>query len=196
MRKIVVLETISLDGVIQAPGRPDEDLRDGFAHGGWALPYRDAVMGSILAAGMADTGPLLFGRRTYEDFFRVWPNRTDNPFTAILDQAEKYVASSTLREPLPWRNSVLLPGDAADGVARLKQQPGKDILIMGSAVLVRSLLQRRLIDVLQLLVHPLLLGSGHRLFPPDGTFTELALVDVKPTPSGVVITTYRRQEIA
>src|SRR5258706_3820537 len=113
-------------------------------------------MGGILAAGMADTGPLLFGRRTYEDFFRVWPNRTDNPFSAVLDNAEKYVASTTLREPLPWRNSVLLSGDGADAVARLKRQAGKDILIMGSGVLVQSLLRRHLVDVLQLLVHPLI----------------------------------------
>ena len=110
MSRIVVMENLSLDGVMQAPGRADEDRRGGFAHGGWALPYQDAVKGKVMAGGMASVGPLLFGRRTYEDFFKVWPNRTDNPFTAVLDNAQKYVASTTLTEPLPWQNSTLLAG--------------------------------------------------------------------------------------
>ena len=130
MRKIVVVENLSLDGVMQAPGRTDEDLRGGFEHGGWSLPYNDSVKGQIMAGGMAQAGPLLFGRRTYEDFFSVWPKRKDNPFTEVLDNAQKYVASTTLTEPLPWRNSTLvkLAGDAANAVARLKEQPGKDIV--------------------------------------------------------------------
>ena len=143
MSKIVVVENLSLDGVMQAPGRADEDVRGGFAHGGWAMPYNDAVKFQIMAGGMAEAGPMLFGRRTYEDFYKVWPNRTDNPFTAVLDNAQKYVASTTLTEPLPWENSTLLTGDVAEAVARLKEQPGKDIVVLGSGELVRSLMPAR-----------------------------------------------------
>lgn len=160
--KIVVVENLSLDGVMQAPGRADEDRRGGFAYGGWALPYNDAEKGRIMAGGMAQAGPMLFGRTTYEDFFRVWPGRTDNPFTEVLDNAQKYVASTTLTEPLPWQNSTLLKGDVADAVARLKEQPGKDIVVLGSGALVRSLMQRNLIDDYVLLIHPLVL-----LWPPS-----------------------------
>src|SRR6185436_18071266 len=105
MSRIVAVENLSLDGVMQAPGRADEDRRGGFKHGGWATAYIDAVKGRIMAAGMAEAGPLLFGRKTYEDFFSVWPNRTNNPFTPVLDNSQKYVASTTLTEPLPWQNS-------------------------------------------------------------------------------------------
>jgi dihydrofolate reductase len=101
MRKVVVLNNVSLDGVMQAPGRPDEDPRGGFTHGGWALPYSDPVMGKVMAEGMAQGGSLLLGHRTYEDFFSVWPSRTDNPFTEVLNNVQKYVASTTLKEPLP-----------------------------------------------------------------------------------------------
>jgi dihydrofolate reductase len=194
MSRIVVMENLSLDGVMQAPGRADEDLRGDFAHGGWALPYKDAVMGKIMAGGMADVGPLLFGRRTYEDFYKVWPTRTDNPFTAVLDNAQKYVASTTLTEPLPWQNSTLLRGDVMDAVSRLKKQPGKDILVMGSGELVRSLIQRNLVDDYVLLIHPLMLGSGRRLFANDGAFAALRLVDSKTTTTGVTIATYRQTE--
>ncbi len=125
MSKVIVNMSLTLDGVMQAPGRPDEDTREGFKHGGWALPYFDPVMGSGAAEGMAKMPALLFGRRTYEDFFAVWPKRTDNPFTEVLNNSEKYVASTTLKEPLPWSNSTLLAGDAAAAVAVLKEQPGK-----------------------------------------------------------------------
>ena len=191
MSRIVVMESLSLDGVMQAPGRADEDLRGDFAHGGWALPYRDAVMGRVMAGGMADVGPLLFGRRTYQDFFKVWPGRTDNPFTEVLDKAQKYVVSTTLVEPLPWVNSTLLKGDAAQSVARLKQQAGKDILVMGSGELAGSLMRQNLVDHYVLLIHPLLLGSGRRLFPDHGAFARLQLIDATPTTTGVVIATYR-----
>jgi dihydrofolate reductase len=140
---------------------------------------------------MAQGGSLLFGRRTYEDFFRVWPNRTDNPFTAVLDSTQKYVASTTLTEPLPWKNSTLLQGDAATAVARLKQQPGQDLLVLGSGALVGSLIRHNLVDQYILLIHPLVLGSGRRLFPDNGSFAALRLVDTKPTTTGVVIATYR-----
>jgi len=118
MRRVVLNISLTLDGVMQAPGRPDEDTRGGFEHGGWARPYFDPVMGRVAAAGMAKTPALLLGRRTYEDFFAVWPQRTDNPFTAVLNNSDKYVASTTLKEPLPWSNSRLLAGDAAAAVAK------------------------------------------------------------------------------
>jgi dihydrofolate reductase len=191
MSNVVVFTSLTLDGVMQAPGRPDEDRRGGFAHGGWAQPYNDPVMGSVAAEGMANAGPLLLGRRTYEDFFSFWPHQTDNPFTEVLDNALKYVASTTLEEPLAWRNSTLLEGDAAEAVAGLKQQPGKDLVVLGSGELAQSLMRRNLVDRYVLLIHPLVLGSGRRLFPDGGAFAALRLVDTKPTTTGVVIATYQ-----
>ncbi len=191
MSKVVVFMNLTLDGVTQAPGRPDEDRRGGFEHGGWALPYADAEMGKAAAESMATTGALLFGRRTYEDFYSVWPNRTDgNPFTTVLNNTRKYVASTTLKEPLPWVNSSLLKGDAAKAVARLKEQPGKDLVILGSGELVKSLMRRNLIDTYVLQIHPLLLGAGRRLFTDEGSFAALKLVASKTTTTGVMITTY------
>src|SRR5258707_10201264 len=125
MRKIVVTNSLTLDGVMQAPGRPDEDRRGGFEHGGWASGYHDAVMMKAMGEGMAQGADLLFGRRTYEDFFAVLPGRKDNPFTAVLDRSQKCMASRTLRDPLPCQNSTLLEGEAADAVPRLDGQPAK-----------------------------------------------------------------------
>lgn len=192
MSKIVVVENLSLDGVMQAPGRADEDLRGSFQHGGWAMPYNDSVKGQIMARGMANAGPLLFGRRTYEDFFRVWPGRKDNPFTEVLDNTQKYVASTTLTEPLPWKNSTLLEGDVAQSVSRLKEQSDKDIVVLGSGELLRSLMHHNLIDEYVLLIHPLVLGSGRRLFADDGGPAALHLVEAQTTTTGVVISTYRQ----
>jgi dihydrofolate reductase len=186
MRKVVVCMNLSLDGVMQSPARPDEDSRNGFQHGGWAAPY--AAMqnaGQVFAA--ADS--LLFGRRTYEDFYNVWPKRADSPFTPWLNAAKKYVVSRTLREPLPWVNSSLL-GEAASGIRALKQQSGKDILIMGSGELVRSVLGAQVIDEFVLLIHPIVLGTGTRLFADGGPFVKHALVSSTTTPNGVVIATY------
>ncbi len=191
MRRIIVFNSLSLDGVMQAPGRPDEDRRGGFEHGGWAVPYSDPAMGKAVGESMATTGGLLFGRRTYEDFYDVWPNRTDNPFTDVLNNTEKYVASTTLKEPLPWSNSILLQGDAASAVAELKKGAGKDLVILGSGALIRSLMPRHLIDEYVLLIHPLVLGSGQRLFPDGGSFVALRLIDSKPTSTGVLIATYQ-----
>ena len=194
MGKVVVFTSLTLDGVMQAPGRPDEDRRDGFAHGGWAAPYNDPVMGAVAAEGMANAGPLLLGRRTYEDFYSFWPHQTDNPFTEVLDNTLKYVASTTLEEPLPWRNSTLLQGDASEAVARLKQQPGKDLVVLGSGELVQSLRRRNLVDEYVLLIHPLVLGTGRRLFSDRGSSADLRLVDTKTTTTGVVIATYQPVE--
>jgi dihydrofolate reductase len=190
MGNIVVINHITLDGVMQAPARADEDTRGGFQHGGWAVPNNDAVTAAEMGQRMAGTAALLFGRRTYEDFYKVWPNRSDNPFTPALNAAQKYVASTTLTEPLPWVNSTLLKGDAADAVAQLRAQPGKDLVILGSGALIQSLMRRNLIDRFVLTIHPLVLGSGRRLFTDDGPFAELRLVDSKSTPKGVVIAVY------
>jgi dihydrofolate reductase len=189
MGKIIVVNNVTLDGVMQAPGRADEDSRGGFQYGGWALPYNDLVKGQIMSQGMAKSGgALLFGRRTYEDFFKVWPGRKDNPFTDVLDNTHKYVASKTLKEPLPWKNSTLLGGDAADAVAKLKAE--KDLTILGSGELIASLMRRNLIDEYMLLIHPLVVGSGRRLFADGGAFAKLQLVDSVPTTKGVIIATY------
>jgi dihydrofolate reductase len=190
--KIVVFESLSLDGVMQAPGRPDEDRRGGFRYGGWAAPYADPEMAKLSREG--DSGALLLGRRTYLDFYSVWPERTDNPYTDILNNTQKYVASTTLREPLPWRNSTLLKGDAAQAVARLRAQPGKDIVVLGSGALVQTLREQDLVDQYVLLIHPLVLGSGRRLFPDGSPLSTLQLVDTRTTATGVVIVTYRPAE--
>jgi dihydrofolate reductase len=193
MPKVVVFTSLTLDGVMQAPGRPDEDTRGGFAHGGWAQAYNDPVMASVAAEGMADTGPILLGRRTYEDFYSYWPHQTDNPFTEVLDNTRKYVASTTLREPLPWRNSTLLEGDAAGAVAALKRQSGRDMVVLGSGELAQALMRRNLVDQYVLLIHPLVLGTGKRLFPDGGAPATLRLVDSKTTTTGVVIATYQQE---
>ncbi len=191
MRKVVVFMNLTLDGVMQAPGRPDEDRRGGFKYGGWGTPYAEPGIGQAVGESMAKSGALLLGRRTYEDFYNVWPNRTDNPFTAVLNNTQKYVASTTLKEPLAWSNSTLLKGDVAEAIARLKEQPGKDIVILGSGELVRSLIPRNLVDEYMLLIHPLILGSGRRLFTDGGVFAALQLVNAQTTTTGVVIATYQ-----
>jgi dihydrofolate reductase len=191
MANILVFTSLTLDGVMQAPGRPDEDTRGGFQHGGWAQPYNDEVMGSAAGGSMANSGALLLGRRTYEDFYSYWPHQTDNPFTPVLDNTLKYVASNTLTEPLPWQNSKLLTGDAAEAVAKLKEQPGKDIVVLGSGALIQSLVRHDLVDRYVLLIHPLVLGTGRRLFPDDGALASLKLLDAKATTTGVIIATYQ-----
>ena len=191
MARIIVHNNVTLDGVMQGPARPDEDTRGGFTQGGWALPYADETAGRLMAQSSATTGGLLFGRRTYEDFYSVWPKRADgNPFTPVLNNARKYVASRTLTEPLPWENSTLLQGDAADAVAALRDHEEKDIVILGSGDLIQSLARRNLIDRYVLLIHPLVLGSGHRLFPDGAPTASLRLVSVAPTSTGVLIATY------
>ena len=191
MRKLVAVENVSLDGVTQAPGRPDEDLYGGFEHGGWAKPYPDAVMGQAMGQGMANAGAMLFGRRTYIDFFNVWPKRNNNPYTEALNNGQKYVVSTTLSNPLPWQNSTLITGDVPATVARLKAEGDKDLVVLGSGELLRSLMQHRLVDEYVLLIYPLVLGSGRRLFPDAGGFEKLKLVGAIPTTTGVVIATYQ-----
>jgi len=191
MTRIVAFESLALDGVMQAPGRPDEDRRGGFKHGGWPKPYSDPALAKAAQEGMGNTGGLLLGRRTYEDFYGFWPKQADNPFTDVLDNSLKYVASRKLKKPLPWKNSELLAGDATKAVAKLRKKAGKDLVILGSGELVQALTRANLIDEFILLIHPLVLGSGRRLFRDGSTFATLQLVDSKTSPSGVVIATYR-----
>jgi dihydrofolate reductase len=190
MSKVIVFNHLTLDGVMQAPGRPDEDRRGGFKHGGWSVARMDSVIGNVAAEGMAQRGALLFGRRTYEDFAAFWPKQKDNPFTEVMNKAQKYVASRTLEEPLPWSNSTLLKGDAAQAVAELKERPGKDLVVLGSGDLIQSLMRRNLVDQYLLLIHPIVLGSGRRLFPDRGAFASLRLIDTKASTTGVLIATY------
>jgi len=190
--KIVVMNNVSLDGVMQAPGRADEDTRDGFAHGGWAsqtIAQPDPEIGAAMGVRMSQSDGLLFGRRTYEDLLTTWNSR-GGMFKDALNAAQKYVVSQTLTDPLPWPNSTLLAGCAADAVAELRSRPGRELHIMGSGQLIETLMAHRLVDEFLLMTFPVVLGSGRRLFSGD-TYAQLNLVDAKATSSGVVIATYR-----
>ena len=186
---------VTLDGVMQAPAAADEDTRGGFTHGGWSVPYGDQVMGEFMGKRMADgAGAMLFGRWTYESLRSAWTDRTDDsPFTDVLNKTQKYVASTTLEEPLPWMNSTLLEGDAADAVAELMSRSDEKLTILGSATLVQSLMARNLIDEFVLMIHPLVLGSGRRLFADHGTYAAFELTESIPTTTGVQIATYLRR---
>jgi dihydrofolate reductase len=196
--KVVAIEHVTVDGVAQAPGRPDEDTRGGFRHGGWSAPYGDEVLGRFMGERMSAAGALLLGRRTYEDFHGFWPQQTDNPYTEVLNNTRKYVASTTLHEPLPWSNSVLLGGDVGEAVAELRSTPGRDLVILGSLQLVQSLLAQGQIDELLLIVNPLVLGSGRHLFAEAAGAddsgaaapTSLRLVRSTPTTTGAILATY------
>jgi dihydrofolate reductase len=195
MARIATFTHVTLDGVMQAPGRPDEDTRGEFGFGGWEVRYADEVMAGVAAEGMATESALLFGRRTYEDFAGFWPNQPrPNPFTDVLNRSQKYVASRTLKEPLPWENSTLLRGDAGEAVAELKIQTDTDLVVLGSGDLIQTLMRRDLIDEYLVLMHPLVLGTGRRLFEDGGPPATLTLVDSKITTTGVIIATYRPAE--
>ncbi len=185
MRELHVFESVTLDGVMQASSAPE----DGFAHGGWFGPYNDAV---TMEPGTAGPGELLFGRRTFEEMERGWRHGpADNPFTAIMNDSPKYVASRTLTGPLDWNNSHLLAGEAVETVARLKQADGPGLTLLGSGSLARSLLDAGLVDGVTLLITPLVLGSGMRLLEPGGPYTKLDLVSSKASGSGVIVASYR-----
>ena len=179
MRKLVALELISVDGVIESPET-------------WAPPYSNEETEEANASGMASTDALLIGRVTYEGFVAFWPNQPGGtPMVDHINSVRKHVVSGTLQQPLEWNNSTLIQGDVYEAVAGLKQQPGKDITVLGSGVLVRSLLRERLIDELGLMVHPIVLGSGRRLFGDGGDSMALELVDSKTFATGVLYLTYR-----
>ena len=189
MAKLLVVNHLTLDGVMQAPARPDEDTRGGFEHGGWAIPGEDEAMVAQIGERMGAERVFLFGRRTYEDLYEVWPKRTGDPMGEALTNTPKYVASRTLTEPLPWSNSILLDADATDAVAKLKQQPIGPLTIFGSGELITSLMQADLIDEYLLMIHPLVLGTGRRMLP-DGVHASLRFIESVTTSKGVVIATY------
>jgi dihydrofolate reductase len=191
MPRIVVSEFLTLDGVMQAPGDPNEDRSGGFEQGGWQLAYFDDIFGSVMMDAFAAAGGLLLGRRTYENFAAHWPKQpADDPLAGMMNGLQKYVVSTTLTEPLAWQNSTLIKTDVAGRVAQLKEGSGKEIQVIGSGELVQALIQHDLVDAYRLMVHPLVLGSGKRLFRQGTAPTRLRLVDTKPTSTGVLILTY------
>jgi dihydrofolate reductase len=193
--RIVVSEFLTLDGVMQAPGDPNEDRSGGFEHGGWQLAYFDEIFGSTMMEAFAATGGLRLGRRTYEIFAAFWPNqRADDPLAGTMNGLQKYVVSTTLKEPLAWQNSTLIKSDVADEVGKLRGGSGREIQVIGSGGLVQTLIQHNLVDAYRLMVHPLLLGSGKRLFREGTGVTRLRLVDTKPTTTGVLMLTYEPEK--
>jgi len=190
MRKIIVSEFVSLDGVMQAPGGADEDTEGGFAHGGWTAPYWHDEIGAHFAQEMSEGDTLLLGRKTWQIHGGAWePMAAGDPFADVMNAMPKYVVSTTLTSTAAWRNSTLISGNVAEEVRALKAQPGKNILIDGSSVLIHSLAQNDLIDEYHLLVYPVVLGGGKKVFP-DGVRLNLRLVEARPVPSGVVLTRY------
>lgn len=193
MSKVVVINHVTLDGVMQGPGRADEDPRGGFAHGGWARSGgSDPALQQIMGERMGTSWSLLLGRRTYMDFAGFWPHQPEpNPFGAALTKVQKYVASTTLTQPLSWENSTLLDGDVAVAVAALRRQSDTDLVVFGSGDLIGTLQAHCLVDEYLLMIHPLVLGTGRRLFAADGAAAALHLVAATTTDSGVLAATYR-----
>jgi dihydrofolate reductase len=190
MRKLVVNTFLTLDGVMQAPGGPEEDPTGGFTHGGWSVSYWDDQMGQEMGEFMGKPFDLLLGRKTYEIFAAHWPH-TDEPGAAELNSATKYVASRTL-DKVEWSNSILIEGDVAEQVARLKEEDGPEIQVHGSSDLIQTLLEADLVDQLRLWIFPLVLGTGKRLFADGAIPAGLKLVDSKTFSTGVVMATYER----
>jgi dihydrofolate reductase len=192
MSKLVVSEFLTLDGVMQAPGYPDEDRSGGFEHGGWQMPLFDDAARSAISEAMAGTGGLLLGRVTYEIFAGYWPSApADEPLAWTINSLPKHVVATTLQEPLGWNNSSLIKGDVAEEVAKLKQEPGKDLQVIGSGALVQTLLQHDLVDEFRLMINPIVLGTGKRLFRDGSAKTSLRIVDSMTSSTGVLIVTYQ-----
>jgi dihydrofolate reductase len=192
MRKVVVDEWMSLDGVVQAPGAPEEDTTGGFQHGGWHLRYFDEMSQAWVVEYLTGAGGFLFGRRTYENFAGYWPNASEGEQSVAqpLNTKPKYVASTTLSEPLGWENSSVLQGDVADAVGELKQEDGEDLHVIGSTQPVRTLIEHDLVDEFRLMIDPVVLGGGKRLFLDDGALRSLRLVDSQVTTTGAILATY------
>lgn len=195
MPKLIVSEFVTLDGVMQAPGGPDEDRSGGFEHGGWQMSYHDDTFGQFVVEGIAGAGGFVLGRKTYEIFAGYWPTAPDETAAVRepLNELPKSVASRTLRDPLGWHNSKVI-GDAVSGVRALKKGSGNHLLVIGSGILVQTLIQNDLVDEYQLMIHPIVLGSGARLFRDGLSKRPLQLVDSKTTTTGVVLATYRPAE--
>jgi dihydrofolate reductase len=194
--QIIVIDFMSLDGVVQAPGGPEEDTDGGFAHGGWSHRYMDVeVMGAAIGAAMEASEALLFGRRTWEGMAAAWPGRAGDPFADQMNAIQKYVASRTLSQDdlATWSNSELLPADDAIGAIRaLRGQDGGIVQIWGSPTLAAQLVENDLVDEYRLMIEPILLGGGKRLFPDDGGARPLELVSLEQASTGVLVCTYRR----
>jgi len=191
MRRLAVQTFLSLDGVMQAPGGPEEDPTGGFAHGGWTVNYWDDVMGRVMVEAMGGPFDLLLGRKTYEIFAAHWPHAKDDPFATRLNDATKYVVSSTLKT-LGWQNSRLLTGDVATAVARIKREDGPELQVHGSSQLARTLLATPgLVDDLRLLVFPVALGRGKRLFGEHASLVGFDLVSSRASTTGVLMNVYR-----
>ncbi len=191
--RVIVSDFISLDGVVQAPGGKEEDTEGGFAHGGWSMPYFDPeAMGAAIGEAMGNTEALLFGRRTWRVMADAWPGRAGDPFADRMNEMPKYVASRTLtQDDLEWNTTLLPAADAVGAVRELRERPGGDLQIMGSASFATQLVSQGLVDEFCLMLEPIVLGGGKRLFPDDGTARPLELVSVKPAATGVLICTYR-----
>jgi dihydrofolate reductase len=193
MGKVIVQEWMTLDGVVQAPGAADEDPSGGFGHGGWSLPYFDEVAMKWAVENVAAASGYLLGRRTYEVFAAHWPtaSEAEQPLAEPLNTKPKYVASTTLSEPLEWRNSTVLEGDVAGAVAALKQQEdGGDLLVIGSPQLVQTLVGQDLVDEFRVMIDPLVVGGGKRLFGDDGALRRLRLLDSHVTTTGAILATW------
>jgi len=191
--RIVIIEFMSLDGVVQAPGGAEEDTDGGFAHGGWTHPFFDEKVGGAFDATLTGASALLFGRRTWQTMAAAWPGRAGDPFADRMNSIPKYVVSSTLGEDeLTWANSTAIPGDeAAERIRELRGSAEGDLVVMGSATLVRSLLTEGLVDELRLVRMPVVLGGGKTIFPDDGGKQTLELVSSDTTDKGVNVSTYR-----
>jgi dihydrofolate reductase len=192
MRKVVVSEFMSLDGVVQAPGAADEDTSGGFKHGGWHLQYFDEVSQQSVLDSIIEAGGFLLGRRTWEIFAAYWPNAPEEEqvLAVPLNTKPKYVASRTLRDPLEWQNSTVLQGDVPDAVRALKQEDGGDLHVIGSTELVETLIDHDLVDEFRLMIDPLVLGGGKRVFRDDGARRPLRLVNGEVTSTGAILATY------
>jgi dihydrofolate reductase len=192
MRRLIVDEFMSLDGVVQAPGAADEDTSGGFAHGGWNLPYFDDRSQEWVLEGITSAGGFVLGRGTYEIFAAYWPNASEEEqvIAEPLNTKPKHVASRTLTEPLDWQNSTLLDGEVVEAVRALKQEDGGDLHVIGSPQVVESLLDGGIVDELRVMIDPLVLGGGKRIFRDDGVRRPLRLVDSQVTSTGAILATY------
>jgi dihydrofolate reductase len=196
MRKVIADEFMTLDGVIQAPGQQDEDRTGGFQHGGWHVGYFDDLAQRWVVESVVKAGGFLLGRRSYEIFAAHWPNASEEEqvLAEPLNTKPKYVASRTLTEPLAWQNSTVLQGDVAEAVAALKQEEGEDLHVIGSGELVQTLFAHDLVDEFRVMIDPVVVGGGKRLFRDDGALRPLRLVDSQVTTTGVIIATYAPAE--
>jgi dihydrofolate reductase len=192
MRQVVVQMWMTLDAVVQAPGDPEEDTTAGFKHGGWSLPYFEELSMKWIVENLNAADGFLLGRRTYEGFASHWPNASpeEQPLAEPLNTKRKYVASTTLTEPLEWENSYLLKGDVAEAVTKLKQEEGKYLLAIGSTRLVQTLVERDLVDEFRLMIDPVVVGGGKRLLAEDGALRKMRLLDSQVTSSGAILATY------